>query len=72
MCEESTREERIKKYAYDWYIFRTELCKPPRLGSAEGDWEKAEHMVNAEDGVTLIGEISDTSTSDTDNKWSVV
>ena len=46
MRKELTREERIKEYAYTWYLFRKENG---RIGTPEQDWEKAEHIVNAED-----------------------
>lgn len=44
--KEETREERIKRYAQNWYDYRM-LGKIP--GTAAGDWAKAEHIVNAED-----------------------
>lgn len=46
-----TREERIKEYAYKWYEFRKHYGKH---GSAEQDWEKAVHMVDAEDKAMII------------------
>jgi hypothetical protein len=47
--EERTREERIKEYAYNRFIFRAELCSPPRPGDDKDDWDWAEHLVSSED-----------------------
>ena len=41
-----SREERIKKYAYEWYRIR--LANGVK-GNAITDWEKATHIVNGED-----------------------
>jgi hypothetical protein len=47
-----TREERIREYAYTWYQFR---CANGVKGTPEGDWAKAEHIVNSEDNLTSDG-----------------
>lgn len=43
-----TKEERIREYAYSWYQFRVLNRRP---GDAKKDWERAEHMVDAEDTI---------------------
>jgi hypothetical protein len=46
MDENLTREERIRQYAWTWYQFRLQYGRP---GTAENDWKKAEHCVEADD-----------------------
>jgi hypothetical protein len=41
-----SREERIKKYAYEWYLIRK---ANNARGDSNGDWLRGEHMVNGED-----------------------
>jgi threonyl-tRNA synthetase len=51
MDETLTREERIRKYAEEWYKIR---LVNGISGSAKTDWEKAEHIVDSEDKVKMI------------------
>ena len=41
------REDRIRKYAYEWWQ-RRQACHD-YTEDPVGDWAKAEHMVNAEE-----------------------
>lgn len=49
--DKMTREERIKKYAYEWWQFRVMNNRP---GTPEKDFEKAEHIVDNEDRLAVI------------------
>jgi len=40
------REQRIREYAYTWYCFRRDNRRP---GNAMTDWERALHIVEAEE-----------------------
>ena len=52
MDENLTREERINKYAYQWYEYYRDRGEPPdRLR----DWLRGEHIVEAQDRAEIIG-----------------